>query len=129
MKHKDHPKYVSLLDAALLCTYWLLIIIGVVLMICGVVQFFMYLQSVLDITLANTIILAILGVIAFCVIVFFVWLSMNDDSTHTPSIDRRKSVRKRAYSEEEMVNLKGFGQRQPDGSVIWYINGQKKASK
>ena len=83
MKHKDHPKYVSLLDAALLCTYWLLIVIWVVLMICGVVQFFMYLQSVLDTTLANTIILAILGVIAFCVIVFFVWLSMNDDSTHT----------------------------------------------
>lgn len=83
MKHKDDPKCVSLLDAVLLCTYWLLIIIGVVLMICGVVQFFMYLQSVLDITLANTIILAILGVIAFCVIVFFVWLSMNDDSTHT----------------------------------------------
>lgn len=38
-------------------------------------------------------------------------------------------MRKRAYSEEEMVNLKGFGQRQPDGSVIWYINGQKKVSK
>lgn len=83
MKRKDDPKYVSLLDAALLCTYWLLIIIGVVLGLCGVVQFFMYLQSVLDITLANTIILATLGIIAFCVIVFFVWLSMNDDSTHT----------------------------------------------
>ena len=83
MKRKDHPKYVSLLDAALLCTYWLLIVVGVVLMICGVVQFFMYLQSVLDITLANTIILAILSIIAFCAIVFFVWLSMNDDSTHT----------------------------------------------
>ncbi|QYC96969.1 hypothetical protein PQC44_gp091 [Escherichia phage IME267] len=52
-------------------------------MVCGVVQFFIYLQSVLDITLANTIILATLGIIAFCVIVFFVWLSMNDDSTHT----------------------------------------------
>lgn len=83
MKHKDDPKYVSLLDAVLLCTYWLLIVIGVVLGLCGIVQFFMYLQSVLDITLANTIILATLGIIAFCVIVFFVWLSMNDDSTHT----------------------------------------------
>lgn len=32
-------------------------------------------------------------------------------------------------STEEMTNMKGFGQRQPDGTIIWFVNGQKKVAK
>ncbi|AVZ45174.1 hypothetical protein PQC40_gp091 [Escherichia phage EP335] len=28
-----------------------------------------------------------------------------------------------------MLTMKGFGQRQPDGSIIWFVNGQKKVAK
>lgn len=35
----------------------------------------------------------------------------------------------KAYSYYDMINRKGFGQRQPDGSIIWFVNGQKKVAK
>lgn len=35
----------------------------------------------------------------------------------------------KAYSYYDMVNQKSFGQRQPDGSIIWFVNGQKKVAK
>lgn len=30
---------------------------------------------------------------------------------------------------EDMLTMKGFGQRQPDGTIIWFVNGQKKVAK
>lgn len=38
-------------------------------------------------------------------------------------------MRRKAYSYDDMINQKGFGQRQPDGSIIWFVNGQKKVTK
>ncbi len=38
-------------------------------------------------------------------------------------------MRLKAYSYDDMINQKGFGQRQADGSIIWFVNGQKKVAK
>lgn len=38
-------------------------------------------------------------------------------------------MRLKAHSYDELLNQKGFGQRQPDGSIIWFVNGQKKVAK
>ncbi|AUM57660.1 hypothetical protein phiL_094 [Escherichia phage LAMP] len=38
-------------------------------------------------------------------------------------------MRPKAYSYDDMINQKGFGQRQSDGSIIWFVNGQKKVAK
>ena len=38
-------------------------------------------------------------------------------------------MRLKAPSYDELINQKGFGQRQPDGSIIWFVNGQKKVAK
>ena len=38
-------------------------------------------------------------------------------------------MRLKAYSYDDMINQKGLVHRQPDGSTIWFVNGQKKVAK